>query len=175
MFATLGRQWSRGRAGCDAASRRRGCHYRLEWESLELRSLMATLVPGNPVTIGTPMTFSGVGGTNTSGAAFTALSDFETAIGGSKNTATAPQAGGFRVINWDGVKVDGTDFGGGANTTVINMGKTVGIPLNRFQAQGTFFEEVYTVSNDGFTDVNPNVTGLVPGLQPQQHVCHVQR
>ena len=46
------------------------------------------------------------------------------------------------------------------------MGKTVGIPLNRFQAQGTFFEEVYAVSNDGFTDVNPNVTGLFPAFSP---------
>ena len=85
---------------------------------------------------------------------------------GSKNTAAAPQTGGFRVINWDGVKLDGTDFGGGSNTTVINMGKTVGIPLNRFQVQGTFFEEVYAVSSDGFTDVNPNVTGLFPAFSP---------
>jgi hypothetical protein len=166
MFASLGWQWSRGHAGRDATGRRRGCLHRLEWESLELRSLMATLIPGNPVTIGTPLTFSGVGGTNTSGGAFTALTNFETAIGGSKNTATAPQTGGFRVINWDGVKLDGTDFGGGSNTTVINTGKTVGIPLNRFQAQGTFFEQVYAVSGDGFTDVNPNVTGLFPAFSP---------
>jgi Bacterial Ig-like domain (group 3) len=47
---------------------------------------------------------------------------------------------------------------------VINAGKTVGIPLNRFQGQGTFFEEVYAVSGDGFTDVNPNVTGLFPAF-----------
>jgi hypothetical protein len=127
---------------------------------------MATLIPGNPITIGTPVTFSGVGGTNTAGAAFDALTSFETAIGGSKNTATAPQSGGFRTITWDGVKLDGTDFGGGANTTVINMGKTVGIPLNRFQGQGTFFEQVYAVSGDGFTDVNPNVTGLFPAFSP---------
>ena len=111
-------------------------------------------------------TFSGVGGTNTSGGALTALNAFETAIGGGKNTAAAPQTGGFRTITWDGVKLDGTDFGGGANTTVINLNKTVGIPLNRFQAQGTFFEEVYAVSGDGFTDVNPNVTGLFPAFSP---------
>ena len=95
------------------------------------------------------------------------MNAFEAAIGGVKNTAAAPQTGGFRTINWDGVKLDGTDFGGGANTTVINTNKTVGIPLNRFQGQGTFFEEVYAVSGDGFTDVNPNVTAaLFPAFSP---------
>src|SRR4051812_10827140 len=82
MFASADWQWSRGHAGRNAAVRRRRRHHRLEWESLELRSLMATLIPGNPVTIGTPTTFSGVGGTNTSGGAFDALTAFETAIGG---------------------------------------------------------------------------------------------
>jgi hypothetical protein len=128
---------------------------------------MAILTPGNPVSIGSPLTFSGAGGTNTSGGAFTALSSFETAIGGSKNTAPAPQTNGFRTIVWDAVKLDGTDFGGGANTTVIHLDKTVGIPLNRFQTQGVFFEEVYAVSGDGFTDVNPNAAGLFPAFSPK--------
>src|SRR5262249_44513309 len=118
MFATWGRQWSRRHSGRDAAGGRRGCLHRLEWEALELRGLMAPLMPGNPVSIGTPLTFSAVGGTNPSGAALAALTSFETAIGGSKNTAPAPQASGFRTITWDGVKLDGNDFGGGANTTV---------------------------------------------------------
>jgi hypothetical protein len=119
---------------------------------------MATLIPGNPFNAGTPQEFKGVGGTNTAGAALDALNAFEAAIGGVKNTAAAPQSGGFRTITWDGVKLDGTDFGGPPNTTVINSGKTVAIPLNRFQGQGAFFGDVYAVSGYGFTDVNPNVT-----------------
>jgi hypothetical protein len=138
----------------------------MAWESLESRALLATLFPGNPINVGAPVTFSGVGGTNTAGQALDQLHAFETAIGGTKNTLAAPQATGFRVINWDGVKLDGTDFGGGANTIVINAGKSVAIPLNRFQTLGTFFQEVYIVSGDGFTDVNPNVAGLFPAFSP---------
>ncbi len=131
-------------------------------EKLEERVFLS-LSPGTPVTVTTPTAFSGVGGTNTSGAALTALQSFDTAIGGSDNGATAsPQSGGFRSINWDGVKLDGTDFGG--DTTVIDAGKTVGIPLNRFQERGIFFEEVYAVSGDGFADVNPSATGLFPAF-----------
>src|SRR5205814_1521182 len=111
MFATLGRQRSHRLAGRDAGGSRRGCGRRLEWESLESRALMATLFPGNPISVGIPQQFSGVGGTNTSGGALTALNAFEAAIvaatGGTKNTAAAPQSGGFRTITWDGVKLDG--------------------------------------------------------------------
>src|SRR5262249_16506127 len=82
------------------------------------------------------------------------------------NIAPAPQSGGFRTITWDGVKLDGTDFGGGANTTVINLNETVAIPLDRFQTQGTFFGDVYAVSGDGFADVNSNVAGLFPAFSP---------
>ncbi|HSP45511.1 MAG TPA: hypothetical protein VLO30_05925 [Chthoniobacterales bacterium] len=124
----------------------------------------AALTAGNPVNVGTPSQFSGVGGTNTNGGAFTALSAFEAAIGGVKNIAPSPQTGGFRVITWDGVAVDGTDFGG--NTKVIVPNKIVGIPLNRFEAQGVFFEEVYAVSNDGFKSVNANVNAANPQLFP---------
>ena len=133
-------------------------------ESLESRQMLS-LSPGNPVVPPTPQSFSGIGGTNAAGGALTALQSFETAIGGVDNGGTAtPQASGFRTINWDGVKLDGTDFGG--DTTVINPGKTVGIPLNRFQERGIFFEEVYGVSGDGFADVNPNAAGLLNAFSP---------
>src|SRR5947207_3471973 len=127
----------------------------------------APLLTGNPVSVGTPTQFSGVGGTNTSttaGTANSALMAFEAAIGGVRNTAASPQTGGFRVINWDGVAVDGTDFGG--NTTVIVPNKVVGIPLNRFETQGVFFEEVYAVSNEGFKSVNTTVNAASPSLFP---------
>jgi len=125
------------------------------------------LTAGNPVSVGAPQQFSGVGGNNTSvtfGSANAALTTFETAIGGVKNVAASPQNGGFRAISWDGVKVDGTDFGG--NTTVIVPNKIVGIPLNRFETQGVFFEDVYAVSVDGFKSVNANVNAASPALFP---------
>jgi hypothetical protein len=134
--------------------------------------LDAPLTPGNPVTPGTPQIFNGVGGT-----AATALADFEAAIGGANNGAnppTAPLTTGFRDINWDGVKLDGTDFGGPPNTTVINTGHTVGIPLNRFQERGVYFGAVYAVSGSfsatdtsTFADVNPNVSTLFPSFTPK--------
>src|SRR5437868_14937109 len=65
------------------------------------------LLPGNPLPGITHVEFSGVGGTNTpGGGAQNALSAFEAAIGGVRNTAAAPQNGGFRTITWDGVAVD---------------------------------------------------------------------
>lgn len=134
------------------------------FEKLEDRVFLS-LSPGSNVVVSTPTSFSGVGGTNTSGGAVTALKSFQTAIGGADNGGTAsPQSSGFRTINWDGVKLDGTDFGG--DTTVIDSGKTVGIPLNRFQERGIFFEQVYAVSGDGFVSVNPNATGLFPAFSP---------
>jgi hypothetical protein len=128
-------------------------------------SVGAALSPGNPVTVGVPLTFSGVGGTNASGGAHSALSAFEAAIGGANNGGNPPpQMGGFRTINWDGVALDGGDFGG--NTVVIATDKTVGIPLNRFESRGVFFEEVYAVSGDGFATVNPGAAGLFPAFSP---------
>jgi hypothetical protein len=126
----------------------------------------AALHEGGTLSGVTQTNFSGVGGTNTSGAALTALNAFEAAIGGVNNGANPPpQTGGFRAINWDGVKLDGTDFGG--STTVISQGKTVGIPTNRFQERGVQFEEVYAVSGDGFQSVNPNVSAaLFPAFSP---------
>ncbi|MDB5351906.1 MAG: hypothetical protein JWN86_3153 [Planctomycetota bacterium] len=131
-------------------------------EALEDRSLMSVLFPGNPVTVAPPQQFAAVGTTNVA----TAISSFRTAIGGVDNGATAsPQVGGSRTINWDAVTTDGTDFGGGANTTVI-AANTVGIPQDRFQTRGVFFETIYAVSSDGFVTVNPNVTGLFPAFSP---------
>ena len=138
---------------------RRACVERLE------ERCFLSLSAGSPVAVTTPVAFSGVGGTNASGAALGAMQSFEAAIGGADNGGTAsPQSSGFRSINWDGVKLDGTDFGG--DTTVIDPGKTVGIPLNRFQERGMFFKEVYAVSGDGFADVNPSTAGLFNAFSP---------
>jgi len=127
-------------------------------ETLEGRCLLS-LTPGNPVVAGTPTEFSGVGTAN----ALAALQSFQAATGGADNGATpAPQSGGFRTINWDDVKLDGTDFGG--DTTVINAGATVGIPTNRYQERGVSFAQVYAVSGDGFADVNPSAAGLFPAF-----------
>jgi hypothetical protein len=124
----------------------------------------APLTNGDPVPVGPGTIFTGGNEGNTTTAA-QAEANFKTAIGGTKNTTPAPQNGGFRVITWDGVKVDGTDSAAGPNSTVvITPGHTVGIPLNRFQGSGVFFGAVYAVSNDGFTDVNPSVTGLFPAF-----------
>ncbi len=124
----------------------------------------APLSNGDPVPVGGGTVFTGGNQGNIVTAA-QAETNFEAAIGGVKNTAAAPKNGGFRVINWDAVKVDGTDSVAGPNsTTVITPGHTVGIPLNRFQGNGVFFGAVYAVSNDGFADVNPSVTGLFPAF-----------
>ncbi len=100
------------------------------------------------------------------------MTAFEAAIVGANNGANPPpKTNGFRVINWDGVALDGTDFGGVA--TVINNGKVVGISLNRFQERGVFFEEIYAVSGAAsptdqstFSTVNPNVANLFPAFSP---------
>jgi hypothetical protein len=125
----------------------------------------APLSNGDPVPVGPGQQFTGVGNGTNNGAVQAALNAFETTIGGVKNTAAAPQNGGFRVITWDGVKTDGTDNAAGPNsTTVITPGHTVGIPLNRFQGSGAFFGAIYAVSNDGFVDVNSHVNGLFPAF-----------
>jgi hypothetical protein len=136
--------------------------------------LDAALAPGNPVSPGTPQVFNGVGGNSTGGSALAAVQSFEAAIGGPNNGANPPATPlttGFRDINWDGVKLDGTDFGGPPNTTVIDSGKTAAIPLDRFQERGVFFGAVYSVSSDtqpggSFADVNPSVAGLFKSFSP---------
>ena len=106
-----------------------------------------------------PMVFSGSGAD-----AATALDDFRSAIGGVKNTA-APQASGRREINWDGVKLDGTDVN--PKTQVVDSGHTVIIPVDRFQNQGALFEDPYAVSGDGFASVNPATAGQFPAFSPK--------
>ncbi|MEO6022627.1 MAG: PEP-CTERM sorting domain-containing protein [Burkholderiales bacterium] len=106
-----------------------------------------------------PIVFSGSGA-----AATTALDAFRTAIGGVKNTA-APQATGRREISWDGVKLDGTDAN--PNTQVVDANKTVIIPTNRFQNQGTLFADPYAVSGDGFGSVNGASAGQFSAFSPK--------
>jgi len=106
-----------------------------------------------------PIVFSGSGAN-----AQSALDDFRAAIGGVKNAAAAPQTGGRREINWDGVRLDGTDAN--PNTQVIDSGKTVSIPIDRFRAQGAIFEDPYAVSGDGFASVNPATAGGFPAFSP---------
>jgi len=121
------------------------------------------LTAGNPLTGVTHQEFSGTKGTNTAGGALNALNAFKAAIGGADNGgAPHPAGAGFRTITWDGVAVDGTDFGG--VTTVIVPNKIVGIPLNRFETRGVMFEEIYAVSADGFKSANANVNAANPPL-----------
>jgi hypothetical protein len=135
--------------------------FRPRVEPLEERCV-PTLTPGDPLSAA-PTLFSGTGTAGTGAA----ISSFESAIGGANvSTANGPQASGFRTINWDGVALNGTDFGGGANTVVISQGNTVGIPFDRFQSRGAFFGDVYGVSGNGFTTVNPSVAGLFPAFSP---------
>ena len=128
---------------------------------MTLNSNVAQIIEGSLATSAASTVFSGVGGDNVSGNALTALQNFEAAVGGVKNTAAKPQADGFRVITWDGVKTDGTEAG----TIVIN-GTNVGIPINRFQTQGSLFETVYAVSGDGFKSTNASVNAASPDLFP---------
>jgi hypothetical protein len=104
--------------------------------------------------------FSGAGNAN----ATAQIQAFRDSIGGAKNTDPAPHADGRREITWDGVKLDGTDAN--PNTQVIDNGKTVAIPINRFQNVGALFEEVYSVSGDGFSSVNPASAGQFPAFSP---------
>lgn len=106
-----------------------------------------------------PIVFSGSGANAT-----TALEAFRAAIGGGKNTAAAPQIGGRREINWDGVKLDGTDAS--PTTQVVDPNKTVIIDVDRFKGQGTLFADPYAVSGDGFTSVNPASAGQFPAFSP---------
>jgi uncharacterized protein (TIGR03437 family) len=97
--------------------------------------------------------------------ATTALNAFRTAIGGADNSLVAsPQTSGRREINWDAVKLDGTDFNN--VTTPIVAGKITGIPVNRFQARGARFDTVLAVSNDGFVGANASVAGQFPAFSP---------
>jgi len=71
-------------------------------------------------------------------------------------------AGGGSRITWDGVRLDGTD----ANpaTRVIDAGKTVEIPVDRFRGAGAVYAAPYAVSGDGFGSVNPGSAGEFPAF-----------
>jgi len=94
-----------------------------------------------------PVVFSGNGA-----AATAAFDSFRAAIGGGSR------------IGWDGVKLDGTD----ANpaTRVIDPGKTVEIPIDRFRNVGAIYADPYAVSGDGFASVNPGSAGQFPAFTP---------
>jgi hypothetical protein len=100
--------------------------------------------------------FSGAGTT----AAGSAFASFKAAIGGADNGNAGPQKTGFRTINWDGVGLGATD--GAFTNEVITPNHTVGIPLNRFQQRGMFLNDIYAVTDTGFTTENP---GLQPPVQ----------
>jgi len=91
--------------------------------------------------------FSG-SGANTA----TTFSDFQAAIGGGSR------------INWDGVKLDGTDVN--PNTRVIDSGKTVEIPIDRFRNVGAIYADPYAVSGDGFASVNSGTAGQFTAFTP---------
>lgn len=129
---------------------------RTRFSTLIASMCLAVALPGSAETV-----FKGVG----TPAATSARNAFVAAIGGANNGGNPPpQSAGFRAINWDAVKLDGTDFNG--STTVLSAGKTVGIPVNRFQGRGVLFDEVYSVSGDGFASANPSVAGLFPFFSP---------
>lgn len=96
--------------------------------------------------------FSGSGA-----AATTEFTRFQAAIKAVKNDD------GQR-INWDAVKLDGTDAN--PNTRVIDSGKTVEIPVNRFMVRGVIFADPYSVSGDGFASVNSLTSGQFPSFTP---------
>jgi hypothetical protein len=126
---------------------------------LALAGTAFTVVLTAPGALAGTLVFKGVGADAT-----TAFNDFKTAIGGQNNGAQGPQSSGFRTINWDGVRLDGTDVN--PNTVVIDPGTTVAIPENRFRAQGALYAEPYAVSGDGFVSVNPDVAGQFPAFSP---------
>ncbi|HMZ17011.1 MAG TPA: hypothetical protein PLD20_03715 [Blastocatellia bacterium] len=104
--------------------------------------------------------FSGAGNAQTT----TALNNFRAALGTDNGAGAGAQVGGRREINWDAVRLDGTDFNN--VTTVIVPNKITGIPVNRFQARGIVFKEVFAVAGDGFTAANAGVADQFPAFSP---------
>lgn len=80
------------------------------------------------------------------------------------NAFRAAVGGGSRIA-WDGVRLDGTD----ANpaTRIIDAGKTVEIPVDRFRGAGAIYAAPYAVSGDGFASVNPATAGEFPAFSPR--------
>ena len=97
-----------------------------------------------------PTIFSASGKTG----ATDSLNSFINAIGADK----------LSRIGWDGVRLDGTDVN--PNTRIIDFGKTVEIPVDRFKNVGALFADPYSVSGDGFSSVNPHSAGQFPAFTP---------
>lgn len=114
--------------------------------------------PVNATATQAATSFSGAGATDAT-AAFNA---FRTAAGTDNGVTATPQTSGRREINWDAVRLDGTDNNN--NTTLIIKDKITGIPINRFQARGVTFSEVLAVANDGFVSANANVANQFPAF-----------
>jgi hypothetical protein len=93
-----------------------------------------------------------------------AFNAFQLAIGGGNNGSAPPRSDGFRTINWDGVGLNGDDAN--PNTFVVDLGKTVAIPVDRFRNVGTIYAEIYVVSGDGFASLNPDTAGEFPPFSP---------
>jgi hypothetical protein len=109
-----------------------------------------------------PSTFSGAGVGPTGGG----LAAFEAGIGGRNNSAAVgEQPAGFRTVNWDEVKLDGTDFGGA--TTTIAPNHVVAIPDERFASRGIDLRAPIAVAGDGFLSVNAGVPGRFPAFSAQ--------
>ena len=120
-----------------------------------LAALFASL--GAAASASGQVVFTGTGTANVAAQ----IAAFKAAIGGVDNGGTpTPFASGFRTINWDGVGLGATD--GPFANQVITANHTVGIPLNRFQSRGVFFQEIYAVTDTSFTTENP---GLQPPVQ----------
>ena len=80
------------------------------------------------------------------------------------STLSAPQWGRSQ-ITWDGVRPDGTDAN--TATSIIDAGKTVAIPVDRFRPRGDLRGALYAVSGDGFASVNPATAGQFTAFSPR--------
>ena len=133
-------------------------------ERLEDRCVPASLFPGNPVDIGMPVVTTGVGNADVT----TALANFQAAIGGDEQ-----QRQGLAPDGW--VPDDQLGRGQARRDRLRRRAKHDSHPpgqdawasLSTGSRRGrVFFGQVYAVSDDGFVDVNPNVTGLFPAFSP---------
>ena len=80
------------------------------------------------------------------------MASFEAAAGGGDNgTALGEQSSGFRHVNWDGSRVDGSDPG---STVIESGGSVVALSRSRLQPWGIELGPEVAVANDGFESVN---------------------
>lgn len=117
-------------------------------------SVTRLLLPVIVLALASPPAHAGQIFSGSGAAATTAFNSFRTATGG---------AAGSR-IGWDGVRLDGTDVN--PNTQVIDSGKTVAIPIDRFRGAGAIFGDPYAVSGEGFASLNPDTAGAFPAFSP---------